>query len=160
MTMEFPPEGARDARVASARCGECIERGGGVTLASKAGGFFQMRRRRMFAVTCLLVVVTPLLLARRVSASPVCDSSLPLNIDAGQLGPQAIELLQRSETFRQQCERIADTRVLRVTLHVGMTVDSGGRAQTIINRYDAGGIRAEVILRFGEDYFELLAHEI
>ncbi len=118
-----------------------------------------MRRRRMFAVTCLLVVVTPLLLARRVSASPVCDSSLPLNIDAGQLGPQAIELLQRSETFRQQCERIADTRVLRVTLHVGMTVDSGGRAQTIINRYDAGGIRAEVILRFGEDYFELLAHE-
>jgi hypothetical protein len=157
--MEFRPEAARVARVASARCGECIERRGGVLLASKAGGIFTMRRRQMSAVTCLLIVVTPLLLARRVSASPVCDSSLPLNIDAGALEPQAIELLQRSTTFRQQCERIAATAVLRVTLQVGMAVEPGGRAQTIIRRYDAGGIRAEVILRFGEDYFELLAHE-
>jgi hypothetical protein len=113
----------------------------------------------MSAVTCLLIVVTLLLLARRASASPMCESSLPFNIEAGSLEPQVLELLQRSSTFRQQCEQIAATRVLRVTLHVGIALDPGGRGQTIIKRYEAGGIRAEVILRFGEDYFELLAHE-
>src|SRR5258706_7205944 len=118
-----------------------------------------MRRRRMSAVTCLLVVFAPLVAARQVSASPICESSLPSNINAGNLEPDLIELLQRSETFRQQCARIAATRVLRVTVRVGLAVGAGGRAQTIIHRYDAGGLRAEVTLGFAEDYFELLAHE-
>jgi hypothetical protein len=69
------------------------------------------------------------------------------------------ELVQRSATFRRQCARIAATRVLRVTLNVGKVLDDRARAQTIINRYEAGGIRAEVTLRFAEDYLELLAHE-
>jgi len=118
-----------------------------------------MRRRRMSLVTCLIVVFASLLFVRRVSASPVCESSLPLNIDAGKLEPDLIELLQRSETFHRQCARIAATRVLRVTVRVGLAVGAGGRAQTIIHRYEAGGLRAEVTLGFAEDYFELLAHE-
>src|SRR5258705_1611635 len=118
-----------------------------------------MRRRRMSLVTCLIVVFASLLIARQVSASPICESSLPFNIDAGKLEPYLIELLQRSETFHLQCVRIAATRVLRVTVRVGLPVGAGGRAQTIIHRYEAGGLRAEVTLGFAEDYFELLAHE-
>ena len=38
-------------------------------------------------------------------------------------------------------------------------VDVWALAQTVINRYDAGAIRADVTLRFGEDYQLLLAHE-
>jgi hypothetical protein len=105
----------------------------------------------------LLAVLAPLLVARMASAT--CESSLPSNIQAGLLQPQAIELLQRSATFRQQCGRVAAVRVLRVTLHVSTQIEVGARAQTVINRYDAGAIRAEVVLRFAEDYQELLAHE-
>jgi hypothetical protein len=113
----------------------------------------------MSAVTCLLVVLAPLVVARRASASSECESSLPLNIDAGALEPHLVELLQRSQTFRHQCERIAATPVLRVTVGVGLSMEVGGRAQTVIRRYEAGAIRAEVTLRFAEDYYELLAHE-
>lgn len=105
----------------------------------------------------LLAVVVPLLVARMASAT--CESSLPSNIDAGMLQSQVIGLLQRSETFRQQCTRIAASRVLRVTLHVGTAVERGAPAQTVITRSDAGAIRAEVTLRFSEDYLLLLAHE-
>lgn len=105
----------------------------------------------------LFVVVVPLLVARM--ASPICASSLPSNIDAGLLQPNVIELLQRSPTFRQQCQRIAAARVLRVSLHVGTAVEVGALAQTVITRYEAGGIRADVTLRFSEDYLQLLAHE-
>ena len=105
----------------------------------------------------LLAVLAPLLVARL--ASPTCESSLPSNVDAGMLQPNVIELLQRSETFRQQCRRVAAARVLRVTLHVGTEVDTWALAQTVITRYDAGAIRAEVTLRFSADYLMLLAHE-
>ncbi len=118
-----------------------------------------MRRRRVSVVTCLIVVLGSLFVARQVSASPICESSLPFNIDAGILEPDLIELLQGSPTFRQQCARIAATRVLRVTVRISTTIIAGGRAQTIIHRYEAGGIRAQVTLGFAEDYVELLAHE-
>ena len=48
----------------------------------------------------LTAVLAPLLIARL--ASSTCESSLPSNINAGMLHQQAIELLQQSETFRQQ----------------------------------------------------------
>jgi hypothetical protein len=104
-----------------------------------------------------LVVAVPLLVARMASAT--CESVLPPNVDAGMLQSTVIGLLQRSPTFQQQCRRIAASRFLRVTLHVGTTVDVGASAQTIITRYDGGGIRAAVTLRFAEDYLLLLAHE-
>ena len=98
-----------------------------------------------------------LLVARM--ASSTCESSLPFNLDAGMLQASVIALLQRSPTFQQQCRRIAAVRLLRITLRLGTAVDAGAMAQTIISRYDAGGIRAEVTLRFSEDYLLLLAHE-
>jgi hypothetical protein len=105
----------------------------------------------------LLAVLAPLLVARLASAT--CESSLPSNIDAGMLQPSVIVLLQRSATFQRQCMRIAAARVLRVTVRVSTAVEVGALAQTVITRYDAGGIRAEVTLRFSEDYLLLLAHE-
>ena len=107
----------------------------------------------------MLFAVAPLLVACHMSTSPVCEWSQPSNIQTGTLQQEFLELLQRSATFRRQCARIAATRVLRVTLHIGTTIDDRARAQTIINRYEAGAIRAEVTLRFAEDYLELLAHE-
>jgi len=105
------------------------------------------------------VVFVPLLIVRMASASPVCESSLPLNIDAGPLHVEAIHLLHASPTFRRQCARVAVSPVLRVTVRLTGVLVETARAQTVISRYDAGAIRAEVTLRFGEDYQELLAHE-
>jgi hypothetical protein len=105
----------------------------------------------------LLAVLAPLLVARLATAT--CESSLPSNIDAGMLQSNVLALLQRSATFQQQCMRIAAVRVLRVTVRVSTAVEVGALAQTVITRYDAGAIRAEVTLRFSEDYLLLLAHE-
>lgn len=92
--------------------------------------------------------------------SPVCESAPPLNIDTGMLRAPFIELLERSATFRRQCARIARAPMLRVTLHVrGDLAEGGPRALTTIDRYDTGSIRAEVTLRLGRDYLEMLAHE-
>lgn len=104
-----------------------------------------------------LAVLAPLLVVRMASAT--CESSLPSNIDAGMLQSNVFELLQRSATFQQQCRRIASVRVLRVTVRIGTAVEVGALAQTVITRYDAGAIRAQVTLRFSEDYLLLLAHE-
>jgi hypothetical protein len=107
----------------------------------------------------LFAAIVPLLVASHLSVSPVCEFSQPSNIRTGLLQQEFLELLQRSATFRRQCARIAAIRALRVTLHVGSALDERARAQTTINRYEAGGIRADVTLRFAEDYLELLAHE-
>jgi len=117
-----------------------------------------MRRFRMFVVVYTFVI-SGLSGVQQASASPTCESSLPVNIDAGILEPNVLALLQRSETFHQQCLRIAATPALRVRLGVSTWVEPGGRAMTIINRYEAGAIRAEVTLLFAADYVELLAHE-
>ncbi len=69
-----------------------------------------------------------------------------------------IDLLQRSPTFRSQCDRIAAARHVRIALTVAHG-PATERARTTLNRYEAGAIRAEVVLHFGEDYRELLAHE-
>jgi hypothetical protein len=91
-------------------------------------------------------VIVPLLVARMVSAAPGCASSLPFNIEAGMLQAQILELAQRSETFRQQCQRIGGTRVLRVTVQLTSTIEGRGLAQTVIIRYEAGGLGADVSL--------------
>lgn len=117
-----------------------------------------MRPHRSFAVTCLLAAVVLLSNAATLSASTICESSLPFNIDAGSLEPIAIALLHRSPTFQQQCLRIAATVVLRVRVRVTAVLHRG-RGETTIRRYDTGALRADVLLAFGEDYVELLAHE-
>lgn len=117
-----------------------------------------MRRYRLFAVTSLLVALMLLLgVTSPLAASDICESSLPWNIDAGLLEPIALALLHRSPTFQQQCHRIAAATV-RVRVRI-TTVLLGSRGETTIRRYEAGALRADVVLAFGEDYVELLAHE-
>lgn len=118
-----------------------------------------MRRRCLFAVLCLFVARAALYVPEGVSASTICVSSLPSNVDAGMLQPIAVALLKRSPTFQKQCARIASTAVLKVSIRV-VFMQALGRAQTTITRYEAGALRAEVLIRFGEDYYELLAHEL
>jgi hypothetical protein len=117
-----------------------------------------MRRVRSSAAPFVLAAVVLLGAPARLFAGSVCESTLPHNIDAGALAPIAIALLQQSPTFRQQCQRIAATFVLRVQVRL-VPARHDSRAETTIRRYEAGGLRADVLLSFGEDYIELLAHE-
>jgi hypothetical protein len=117
-----------------------------------------MRRNRSFAVTSVLVVVVLLSAVRTAAAATACESSLPFNIDAGALEPVASALLHQSGTFQQQCLRLAAATVLRVRVRVSAAVHDG-RGETTIRRYDTGALRAEILVRFGDDYVELLAHE-
>jgi hypothetical protein len=113
--------------------------------------------RRWCAVLLVLVFGLP----RAVGAQQqqdVCAAAIPPNIEAGVLAREMIALLRRSETFRSQCERLAHAPRVRVTIELVFSLESG-RAQTAIHRYTSGAIRAEVVVLFGENYRELLAHE-
>jgi len=120
--------------------------------------------RVSLSVTCVLVVFGFLLAVPAAAAQPVaasvCQTSLPVNIAAGMLEQHMILLLERSETFRQQCRRIAASPYVRVRFELGMRIEGGGRAETVINRYQAGAVVAIVTVRFAQDYFELIPHEI
>jgi hypothetical protein len=89
----------------------------------------------------------------------ICTSALPANIEAGMFGSEILAILPRSETFRRQCLRIAAARFLRIRLGVTPQATGDYRAVTIVARYDAGSLRADVTLVFAENYVELLAHE-
>jgi hypothetical protein len=89
----------------------------------------------------------------------ICIAKLPANIEAGMFGPEILEILSRSETFRRQCLRIAAVRVLRIRLGISPQLSGDYRAFTILARYDAGSLRADVTLVFAENYVELLGHE-
>jgi hypothetical protein len=118
-----------------------------------------MRRVRSFAVPFVFAAVVLLGIPASLFAGTVCESALPRNIDAGPLGPIAVALLQQSPTFRQQCQRIAAAIILRVQVRI-VPARRDSRGETTIRRYEAGALRAEVLLAFGEDYIELLAHEL
>jgi hypothetical protein len=94
----------------------------------------------------------------RAQQPDLCATAIPSNIDAGVFTRDVIALLGRSDTFRSQCERVAGTSRVRVTLAIVFTLN-GGRAQTAIHRFPSGAILAEVDVLFGENYRELLAHE-
>lgn len=83
---------------------------------------------------------------------------LPPNIHAGPLRRDIVSLIQASPTFRAQCGRIAAARNLRVDVELVRALD-GPRAETTITRYEAGAVRADVRIAFGQDYPELIAHE-
>lgn len=116
-----------------------------------------MTRRSALAVLPLAFVL--FIVPPAQAGDQVCAAKLPSNIDAGILGAEIRQILSRSVTFRRQCQRIAATRVLRVRL--GITSQPAGeyRAVTVLERYEAGSLRAEVTLVFAENYVELLAHE-
>lgn len=113
-------------------------------------------RRRSCAVLLSLVIGVPRLLCAQPQA--ICTTAVPANIDAGVFGHDVIALLRRSDTFRAQCERIARATDVRVTIAMAFTLQNA-RAQTAIHRCASGAISAEVLVRFGENYRELLAHE-
>ena len=117
--------------------------------------------RRVCSFAASLLSATVLLGApANFYAATACESSLPFNIDTGILEPIAIALLRQSPTFRQQCQRIAAAAsAVRVQVRVVRRLYPGGRAETVMRRYDAGALHAEVSLEFGGDYGELLAHE-
>jgi hypothetical protein len=117
-----------------------------------------MRRVGSFAVPFVLAVIVLSGAPARSSAADVCDGSLPSNIDAGTVAPIAVSLLQQSSTFRQQCQRIAATVVLRVQIRI-VRPQAGSRGESTIRRFDSGALRVEIALSFGDDYGELLAHE-
>ena len=117
-------------------------------------------RRVSLPVTCVLTVLGVLLVVPTATASTICQTSLPLNISAGMLQQQMLVLLQRSETFREQCRRIAAAPYVRIRLGIGPMMEGGGRAETVIRRYQHGAIVAFVTMRFAEDYFELIPHEL
>ncbi len=88
-----------------------------------------------------------------------CETAIPANVEAGLFASDVLTLLRLSDTFRQQCERIAADGRVRVRLAIVNTIDGGGRAQTTFRRYRSGALSADVEVLFGENYRELLAHE-
>lgn len=114
----------------------------------------RLHLRTWLSLGLLLVAALP---AR--AQTETCGSTVPANIDAGQLAPKIVDMLMRSETFRRQCRRIAATRVLRIRLGISPQPSAGYRALTVLERYEAGALRADVRLVFGEDYVEMLGHE-
>ena len=116
-------------------------------------------RRGSIAVPFLLVLAAPVFAVIQVTAAPACQTSLPANVAAGLLEPDLVALLQRSATFRRQCERLAAVGVLRVTIDMTRALAASARAETVINRHEAGALRAAITLRPTDDYIELIAHE-
>jgi hypothetical protein len=108
----------------------------------------------------VLTVAASVLVVQAVSALSVCGSTLPANIQPGMFQRDMVRLMEGSETFRQQCGRIAATRYLRVVFTVARSLPEGSRAQTSIERYEAGAMVALVTLKFAEDYVELIPHEL
>ena len=110
---------------------------------------------------CAAVLLVFLFGAPRATAAQqqqTCATAIPANIDAGVFAPDMIALLKRSDTFRAQCERLGESSRVQVKIAIAFTLPSG-RAQTAIHRFADRSIRADVVLLFGENYRELLAHE-
>lgn len=108
----------------------------------------------------MATVVALLLVARTLSASAPCVSALPANIRPGLFQREMNRLLERSDTFRVQCRRIAAVPYVRVFFGVSHSVPVGARAESVIQRFEAGAIVACVTLGFSEDYIELIPHEL
>jgi hypothetical protein len=93
-----------------------------------------------------------------MSCAMAAQQQIPSNIDTGVFARDVMSLLGRSETFRSQCDRLARSPHVRIRIAIAVSLDSG-RAQTAILRLPSGAITADVVLLFGENYRELLAHE-
>ena len=98
-------------------------------------------------------------LSTLMASSPVCKSELPGNIYANALQPVVLQLAQQSETFHQQCLRLAGMPHVRVQLFLTKEIGSFVRARATISHFTTGAIRAEVTFGFSEDFAELVPHE-
>ena len=109
----------------------------------------------MLSVVLVAALVVPVFLVPQT-----CMSSLPPNLDAGLLKSQVLQLLHRSPMFRGQCVRIAAAPRVRIRIALGTPDERTARAETRLERYEAGAIRAEIVIRFSENYPEMLGHEL
>jgi hypothetical protein len=114
--------------------------------------------RRSSALLLCVMVVIPCAAGAQQRQQTTCAMRVPDNVDAGIFERDVMTLASRSETFRAQCERLAQAS--RVRVRIGMVTDlESGRAQTVIHRFSSGVIHADIAVLFGENYRELLAHE-
>jgi hypothetical protein len=84
-------------------------------------------------------------------------SLLPAVLNAGALRPIVEAMLRHSPTFRRQCQRLMNPRLLSISL--GYELLRGARALTEVKPIK-GQLSATVRLGHGDDYVELIAHEI
>src|SRR5690349_12761693 len=76
---------------------------------------FRMFARRWCTVLLICLFAVPRTLgAQRVEAT--CSTAIPDNVDAGVFRHDVIALLQQSDTFRSQCERLARSPRVHVTI--------------------------------------------
>ncbi|RPI52418.1 MAG: hypothetical protein EHM55_16555 [Acidobacteria bacterium] len=86
-------------------------------------------------------------------------STLPANVELlADIGGALRRIFDRSPTFREQCDRIANATNLRVRIRIDALIPSRCRAFTIVRRrgYE---IHADVHLPPSGDHSELVAHE-
>jgi hypothetical protein len=90
---------------------------------------------------------------------PCAASRLPANVQLPSgMAPVLQRIYERSQTFRSQCDRLADAKELQVRVRINARIRGGCRAFTVIRRVGRE-IQAEMHLPFGRDLTELVAHE-
>lgn len=113
--------------------------------------------RRACAAWCVVAVTS--LPARAEAPLVAVGSSQSVHV-APDLWPSIQTMLENSETFRQQYQRILETPRLVLTAHV--EVGMAGyqvRARSSIRRYDSGLMVVTIEIGPRSDHFELIAHE-
>ena len=81
--------------------------------------------------------------------------SLPLSMQPG-----VTAMLRRSETFREQCQRLSDAPLLIVRVEIDPLLVTGTyRARTVFRRYSSGLLLANVSVGPGGKQAEWIAHE-
>jgi hypothetical protein len=102
-----------------------------------------------------------LLAASSAHAGTDCAHALPASIDApDDLRRYMAEMLVRSATFRQQCQRL-DLNGLRIRIRTdAQLIDRPYRARTTIQRLEDGRVTACVAITPFGDPTQWLAHEL
>ena len=113
---------------------------------------------------CVAVLVYLLAIGFELSAAAAepLDSSASLRTIYLPLSMQSsvTSMLRRSETFREQCQRLSDAPLLIVRVEVDPLLVTGTfRARTIFRRYSSGLLLATVSVGPGGKQTEWIAHE-
>jgi hypothetical protein len=114
--------------------------------------------RCVAVLACLLTIGLEL---PAVAAEPLDSAaSLPTVYLPLSMQPRVTWMLRRSETFREQCQRLSEAPALIVSVQVDPALATGiYRARTIFRRYNSGVLLAYVSVGPGAKQTEWLAHE-
>ena len=122
-----------------------------------------IRLVRPFAVVSIVVALTSLRPAVAAAQEvPAPSTEVPPNIAvSATLRPVVALLLQKSQTFRRQCGRIAAARYARIIVIATppLREQSAPRARASIGRHLHGALRAVIEIPVTADVTELLPHE-